>query len=283
MSMGGTLTFEAENIKDLANGIAPNLSGEVVKLSIKDDGAGIPVEHLKQIFDPYYTTKQTGSGLGLATVHSIIKKHNGHIGVISESGIGTIFTIHLPADSSQPQTTDTISPESTDKAISSSGNILVMDDDEMILELATEMIRSFGYTVATAVDGKDALEKYISAKKSGKPFDVVIMDLTIPGGMGGEETLHEILVFDPEAKANINLIAMGDHDKKVQYAREHRLSYFVDDRIETCQQMAAANITPFVYTQPWNKNCANLQTVSSWLQIRTLIDLDNIDLSTDRL
>jgi len=109
--------------------------------------------------------------------------------------------------------------------------------------------------------------------------------VTIITARSMENPVHDWLdtFFDPEAKANINLIAMGDHDKKVQYAREHRLSYFVDDRIETCQQMAAANITPFVYTQPWNKNCANLQTVSSWLQIRTLIDLDNIDLSTDRL
>ncbi|MCP4273788.1 MAG: PAS domain S-box protein [Gammaproteobacteria bacterium] len=204
MSTGGTLTFEAENIKNVSKGIDPNLSGEVVKLSIKDDGAGISAEHLKQIFDPYFTTRQTGSGLGLATVHSIIKKHNGHIGVVSESGIGTIFTIHLPADSSQPQTTDTTSSESTDKVSSLSGNILVMDDDEMILEFATEMIRSFGYTVATAVDGKEALEKYISAKQSGQPFNVVIMDLTIHGGMGGEEAVREILIFDPEAKTIVS-------------------------------------------------------------------------------
>ncbi len=103
--------------------------------------------------------------------------------------------------------------------------------------------------------------------------------ITIITARSLEDPVHDWLdtYFDTEAKNNINLIAMGDHDNKVRYAQEHDLNYFVDDRIETCRQMAAANITPLVYSQPWNRNCANLQTVSSWHQIRALIDLNNID------
>ncbi len=204
MPDGGLLTIEAENIVDCAFCLTSSLAGECVKLTIRDEGTGITQAHLENIFDPYFTTKQTGSGLGLATVHSIIHKHNGHIRVDSELGVGSTFTILLHADSSTHQVADTTSSNMTEKPDSISGHILVMDDDEMILNLSTEIIKTFGYTVDTAIDGKEAIDKYISAKKSGKAFDVVIMDLTIPGGMGGKEAVKELLNIDPNAKTIVS-------------------------------------------------------------------------------
>ncbi|MCP4187791.1 MAG: PAS domain S-box protein, partial [Gammaproteobacteria bacterium] len=204
MSFGGMLTIEVENITNLNNSFAPHLSGEVVKLSISDVGCGISVEDQKQIFDPYFTTKYTGSGLGLTTVHSIINKHGGHIDVKSEPDVGSTFTIYLPADSSLPQTIETTSSDVTDKTGTKTGNILVMDDDEMILNLLKDMLETFGYSVDCAIDGTEVIEKYISAKKSGDPFDVVIMDLTIPGSMGGKEAMKELLTIDPKVKAVVS-------------------------------------------------------------------------------
>lgn len=204
MFAGGTLTIEAENINSFDSIFAPHLTGEVVKLSIADDGTGISEEHLKHIFDPYYTTKQSGSGLGLATSHSIISKHNGHITVDSKLDVGTRFTIYLPADSSIPQSIDATTTNPLEKSRTTSAHILIMDDDQMILDLSTEIIQGFGYTVDTAVDGKEAVEKYISAEKCGEAFDLVIMDLTIPGGLGGEEAVKELLAFDPEAKVIVS-------------------------------------------------------------------------------
>jgi len=204
MPEGGTLTFKAENIKDVDNNLSYLFSENVVKLEIIDEGSGISAEHQKQIFDPYFSTKMAGSGLGLATVHSIINKHNGHISVASELGIGTTFTIYLPSDISVHQTTDATTSDIPEKTNSRTGHILLMDDDEMILDLSTEMIKTFGYTADTSADGKEAIEKFISAKKCGKPFDVVIMDLTIPGGMGGQEALHKLLTIDPEAKVIVS-------------------------------------------------------------------------------
>ncbi len=211
MPDGGVLTIETENIVDCHLCRTTHLPKECVRLTVRDEGMGISKAHLEKIFDPYFTTKQTGSGLGLATVHSIIYKHGGQISVDSELGVGTTFTILLHADNSVSQAIDTTSLDVTEKSDSISGHVLVMDDDEMILNLSTEIIKTFGYTVDTAVDGKEAIEKYISAKKSGKAFDVVIMDLTIPGSMGGKETLQELLTLDPEVKAIVSSGYSTDH------------------------------------------------------------------------
>ena len=176
----------------------------MVKLSIVDEGIGISEEDMKQIFDPYFTTKTAGSGIGLATVHSIINKHNGHISVVSALGVGTTFTIYLPADESMHQNIESATSGTSEESDSKIGHILLMDDDEMILNLSTEMITNFGYTVETSTDGKEAIEKYITAKKSGNPFDVVIMDLTIPRGIGGKEACADLLAIDLEAKVIVS-------------------------------------------------------------------------------
>ncbi len=204
MPAGGILTIEAENIRDSDNSLAFHHAGEVIKLSIGDDGCGISEEYLKQIFDPYFTTKHTGSGLGLATVHSIISKHNGTISVDSKFDVGTTFTIYLPADSSLSLTSGAISSYVTEKPGYMMGLVLLMDDDEMILNFSSQVIETFGYTVDTAANGKEVVEKYISAEKCGTPFDAVILDLTIPGGMGGKEAMKELLAHDPEVKAIVS-------------------------------------------------------------------------------
>ncbi len=204
MPAGGILTIKGENIGNINKSIALQLSGDVVKISFVDEGSGMSVENLKLIFDPYFTTKESGNGLGLATVHSIITKHKGHITADSELGTGTTFTLYLLAAGSVPKVANVTSADVIEKSDFMAGHILVMDDDEMILGLSTEIMERFGYTVDTAVDGKEAIEKYILARKSGKAFDVVIMDLTIPGGMGGKDAIKELLTLDPEVKVIVS-------------------------------------------------------------------------------
>ena len=218
MPEGGTLYVETKNIKETNENIDSLLSGDFIQISIRDQGLGISRDHIDKIFDPYFTTKESAHGLGLASVHSIITKHNGHISVDSELGIGTTFTVRLPAERSSPQTIDEHPSSLAEKSRPTLGHVLVMDDEETIRDLSVEMIESFGYTVDAAADGKEALEKYISADKIGNPYDVLIMDLTIPGGMGGAETVKELLSIDPEAKAIVcsgysNNPVMANHNK----------------------------------------------------------------------
>jgi PAS domain S-box-containing protein len=204
MPDGGSLYIEAENIKDLNESTVRHLSGDFVKFSIRDEGVGISAKHVERIFDPYFSTKQTGSGLGLAAVLSIITQHNGHISVASKPDIGTTFTIFLPAEKSSYKPTVTTHLDLTEKPTSTSGHILVMDDEEMVRNVSAAMLKRCGYTVDFAVDGEAAIEKYISADKSGNSFDIVIMDLTIPGGMGGKEAVNRLLAIDPEAKVIVS-------------------------------------------------------------------------------
>ena len=204
MPDGGSIYVEAENIKDLNESTARHLSGDFVKLSIRDEGIGISAKHVERIFDPYFSTKQTGSGLGLAIVHSIIIKHNGQISVESKLDIGTIFTIFLPAEKSSQKPAATTHSDLAEKPVSTPGHILIMDDEKMVRDVSAGMLERCGYTVDFAVNGKEAMEKYISAHKSGNPFDIVIMDLTIPGGMGGKEAVNKLLAIDSEAKVIVS-------------------------------------------------------------------------------
>ncbi len=204
MPTGGTLVIEVENVQGCKDCVAPNISEKCVKLIVRDEGKGISTAHLDQIFDPYFTTKQFGSGLGLATVHSIIGRHNGTISVSSELGVGTTFTIYLPADTSLPEASENSPLDVAEGLEPAVGNVLFMDDDGMILDLAVKMLESFGYAVETAADGKQAIEKYVVAKNGNRPFDVVIMDLTIPGGMGGKEAVQELLCHDPQASVIVS-------------------------------------------------------------------------------
>lgn len=199
MPNGGRVIIKATNLATLEKGI-PLPPGKYIKITVRDTGIGIPEENLDKIFDPYFTTKEEGNGLGLATAYSVILKHEGHISVRSEKNAGTEFIIYLPAANN---TTIKEIPF-IGKSLCGSGRILIMDDQEMILNAAEEILRSIGYTVCTVSDGAEALKVYEDAMGNGKPFDVVIMDLTIPGGMGGKETIEKLLLIDPKAKTIVS-------------------------------------------------------------------------------
>jgi PAS domain S-box-containing protein len=201
MPRGGTIHVSAENClldKDDIQTLPLPTIGEFVKITIKDGGVGIPDDILDRIFDPYFTTKGQGNGLGLATVYSIIHNHDGLITVDSEIGEGTTFTIYLPALKKEAAKKEQVSATAPKKG---SGHILVMDDEDVIRTFAKKALTALGYTVETAHDGRDAIEQFEAAKEHGNPFDAVILDLTIPGGMNGSQTLSHLLGTDPDIKA----------------------------------------------------------------------------------
>ncbi|MCZ6799001.1 MAG: PAS domain S-box protein [Nitrospirae bacterium] len=185
----------------VANDSIPSLSdlplkpGNYVRVSVTDQGIGIPQDHLSKIFDPYFTTKQKGSGLGLATTYSIIKRHEGHITVASSLGQGACFTLYLPASFMQ----ETTQEKTPDDLMSGKGRILVMDDEEEIQEVLGEMLKHLGFDVDFASEGEIAMKNYAQALHNGSPYAATILDLTIPGGMGGKETLRQIKALHPEA------------------------------------------------------------------------------------
>ena len=199
MPGGGTIIINAKNFEYRKNNSLLLPLGKYVRISIMDTGPGIPEENLTKIFDPYFTTKTGGSGLGLATVYSIIKKHDGLIDVTSRVGQGTCFTIYLPATEKQPEQKVQSSIYHVDQ--DSSLRILVMDDEEEILEVVSDTLEFLGHTCMTARDGQEMLHIYQKAMKRGEVFDAVIMDMTVPGGMGGKEAIQKLLQIDPDAVA----------------------------------------------------------------------------------
>jgi len=201
MPEGGTIKVGAENIVVGAGQGLPLKEGEYVKISIEDEGIGISKAHLQKIFDPYFTTKQRGSGLGLAITYSIVRQHDGYIDVESELGVGTKFSIYLPASSAKMAAKERPGEEITGGG---EGRVLLMDDEEVVRDVAGEMLKHMEYTVEFAKDGVEAIDLYIKAKSSGRPFDFVIMDLTIPGGMGGKDAIKRLQEIDPAVKAVVS-------------------------------------------------------------------------------
>ena len=206
MPEGGIIQISAENLI-IDDGHGPSLKpGRYVRVSIRDQGVGIAEKHLLNIFDPYFSTKQEGSGLGLATTFSIIAKHDGHITVESLLGVGTTFHIYLPAS-------DKAVPEKEEvKSIKGRGRILVMDDEASLRKIIGRMLEKLGYEPEFSKDGAEAIDKYKQAVASGKTYDAVIMDMTIPGGMGGKEAVNKLLEMDPEVKA---IVSSGYSDDQV--------------------------------------------------------------------
>jgi len=193
MSKGGKIKLRADNITLQKVLEIPLKPGRYVEITVQDNGSGIASEYLPKIFDPYFSTKSGGSGLGLTMSYTIVKRHDGHITVESEVGKGTVFRIYLPATEEVPvKTADT-------SVIKGEGRILVMDDEEILRKVAERMLHELGYEVTCVGDGTEVLEIYEKTKGSPKPFDAVIMDLTIPGGMGGKETIKKLLQIDPKA------------------------------------------------------------------------------------
>jgi PAS domain S-box-containing protein len=215
MRDGGTLRITASNERVPA-GTHPVLAeGDYVRITVTDTGGGIPPEHIGKIFDPYFTTKLQGHGLGLATVFSIVKRHQGHIDVSSVVGKGTTFTFWLPAAKVSEATAV---PPPSFPAAGKRGRVLFMDDEEPILKMAEKLMHRMGLEFEAVADGKAAVESYVKAKESGRPFDLVVMDLTIPGGMGGREAISVLMAYDPKARAIVSSgyssdLAMSDFRK----------------------------------------------------------------------
>ena len=208
MPDGGVIKIEVENRVIGAKDALPLPSGKYIQVTIRDQGMGIPEKHLPKIFDPYFSTKDKGSGLGLATALSIIRKHGGHITVDSELGAGTVFYIYLAASERDMAEAKAIEGE----PIKGHGKIMIMDDEEPIRNLGFQVLTRLGYEVALASDGDEAMALFKKAKKAGEPFDAVILDLTIPGGRGGKETINQLKEIDPKVKA---MIASGYSDHPV--------------------------------------------------------------------
>ncbi len=200
MPGGGKVEIKAENIVVNGKSGLPLEGGRYVKISVADHGVGIPPEFLNNIFDPYFTTKQKGSGLGLTSSYSIVRKHGGILEVQSELGIGTRFEMYLPATEALVIREEIRKDAST----TGKGKVLVMDDDKMLRFMLSEMLEYLGYEAACAKDGVEAIDMYSSAKKAKKPYDAIIMDLTIPGGMGGKEAIQKLIEIDPEAAAIVS-------------------------------------------------------------------------------
>ncbi len=199
MPDGGLLKMTGDNIVVRENDILSIPPGNYIKLTLLDHGVGIDEAALGKIFDPYFTTKEKGSGLGLAVSYSIIKNHGGHISVESKKGWGTIFYIYLPAAQSCPvaQKQQKVKVGPGPKRL----KILLMDDEQIVLEISKDILMHMGHEVDTALDGNEAVSKFLKAKGNNAPFSVVIMDLTIPGGQGAQGAISRIKGLDPGIKA----------------------------------------------------------------------------------
>lgn len=205
MPKGGTITVNCDNIdqdqsKEL--GLVPH---DYIKINITDNGRGIAPTLLTKIFDPYFSTKEQGNGLGLAVSHAIISKHDGYLQANSEPDNGATFTIYLPAQqAAELAKVSALQPE--EEPASHQGRIMIMDDEEMVRTVTKRMLSHFGYEVILAADGQEAIRLYQEALEKGQGIDLIIMDLTIPGGMGGKEAVAKILHIDPAAKV---IVASG--------------------------------------------------------------------------
>jgi len=200
MPDGGTIAVGAENITLTAGERSPLPGGNYIKISIEDEGLGLQEETLSKIFDPFFSTKSGGSGLGLAISYSIVKNHGGHIIAEPNDGAGTKFSVFLPATGLELREIDS-RPQSPSPG---SGRILVMDDEPLVARVTCRVLQQFGYQVDHVLDGEATIESYIKARDEGKPYTVIIMDLTIPGRMGGKEAMAKLQKIDPDIKAIVS-------------------------------------------------------------------------------
>ena len=200
MPQGGNIRLHARNATLEALSGLPLEAGRYVKISMQDEGLGIPKEHLAKVFDPYFTTKHRGSGLGLTMTYTTIHAHDGHITVSSEMGKGTTFRIYMPASYEEL----IVSSDREARLMKGEGKILVMDDEETIRNVTEKILMELGYNVSCASDGAETIVLYQEAARIGRPFDAVIMDLTIPGGMGGKDAIQQLLKIDPQVTAIVS-------------------------------------------------------------------------------
>ncbi len=205
MPNGGTLHVSCENFRYSAptTPAVPDLAaGDYVRIRIRDEGVGIPAKYMKRIFDPYFTTKPKGSGLGLATAYSIIKNHSGLMTVESEVHVGTTFTIYLPAALDQEMPVE--APRTFTPAMPGTGRVLVVDDEDAIRDLVEFTLTRLGYKVWQAATALEGVNIYREKFEAGERFDAVILDLTLPGGIGGKEALKKLIEIDPTVNAIVS-------------------------------------------------------------------------------
>jgi two-component system cell cycle sensor histidine kinase/response regulator CckA len=219
MPTGGEVTVTAAN-ESLVQGNPHQLPpGDYIRIVVEDRGCGISMENLVRVFDPYFTTKSEGSGLGLASVYSIVKRHGGAVEVTSTPGAGSSFAVLLPASPG-------IRPDGADitetPVPAGSGRVLVMDDEELIREVASEILRFLGYDVEDCADGREAVERFREAKDRNAPFSAVILDITVPVGMGGKQAANLMLEIDPDA---VLIVSSGySNDPVIANFREYGFS-----------------------------------------------------------
>jgi CheY-like chemotaxis protein len=200
MPEGGAITIRTENAEIGPDSGLPLRPGRYVKISVRDTGVGIPLQNISKVFDPYFTTKSDGNGLGLTSSFSIIMRHEGHISVESEPGKGTAFFVYLPSSEELPRP----EPRSEQPVFRGTGKILFMDDDESVNATARKMLEHLGFEVDIAYDGETALTLYDQSLHGGPRYDLVILDLTIPGGMGGRKVIEKLLTLNPGGKAIVS-------------------------------------------------------------------------------
>ena len=217
MPDGGRILTRIKKVNFDNDQFRPLSTGDYVNISVVDHGVGIAEKHVAIIFDPFFSTKEMGRGLGLATAYSIIKNHDGHITVQLEPGKNTTFDIYLPIPE---ESIGLIRKEEI--PLKGNGKILVMDDEVYVRETLSRMLGNLGYAVETARDGTEAVEIYGAAIRSQDFFDAVILDLTVPGGMGGKETLAKLLEIDPKIKA---IVSSGySNDEVISRYKEYGFS-----------------------------------------------------------
>jgi PAS domain S-box-containing protein len=221
MPFGGIITVTTDNAH-LGEGDVPTLEpGRYIRVEVIDTGSGIPEDELDRIFDPFFTTKQGQSGLGLATAFSIARGHGGAIVASSPEDRGARFAVYLPA-SEEVRVAAEVIPGAPDTAPAGHGRLLIMDDDEAVRCAAAELLETIGYEVDTAADGAEAVTLYVKAMEKGHPYAAVVLDLTVPEGVGGRETMTRLLDIDPSVKA---IVSSGySTDPVMANYREHGFS-----------------------------------------------------------
>jgi two-component system, cell cycle sensor histidine kinase and response regulator CckA len=196
MPDGGAMQIGVANVRH--DGISPPLpEGSYVRITVKDEGTGIAPEHVDRIFDPYFTTKAGGSGLGLSSCYSIIRNHGGHIGVESTPGVGTVFTIHLPCST---KCLNEPGDKQDEPILRGQERILIMDDEPAVREFSRMILEELGYTVGVAANVAEVVGEYQAAWADGNAYDAVILDLTIRGGPGGREAMQQLRGVNPEVR-----------------------------------------------------------------------------------
>jgi PAS domain S-box-containing protein len=240
MEGGGIVTLTAKNV-DVGEETPLQKSGRYVRIEVSDTGTGIPPAILPKIFDPYFTTKAGGRGLGLPSCLSIVKKHDGWIDVRSEVGTGTTFSVYLPAAEEKPVHEEAIETEPEKTACS--GHVLIMDDEEPIRTVMQAMLTRKGFFVDGAEDGAAAIELYRRAMEAGEPYDAVVLDMTIPGGMGGRETMEQLREIDPAVRAIVSsgysqdpvMASYADYGFAAALPKPYRIQDLVDAIKEICR------------------------------------------------